>query len=429
MTAARTVRRTLTLRGEIPVPSDKSITHRAVLFSALAKGRSVVRRPLDAADCRSTLACVNALGCDVSADGDEWTISGPGLKALTPPAAALDCGNSGTTMRLLAGILAAQSFESTMMGDASLSRRPMDRIARPLEAMGAVVGLREGKYAPLVLGGGAGLRAIEWSNPISSAQVKSCVLLAGLHCDGVMRYAEPIASRDHTERMLESCGAPVERRDGEIIFRGPFEPPAREWDVPGDFSSAAFFLAAATLIRGADVRLPAVNLNPTRTGFLRLMTRIGARIDVAERRSSGEPTGDLRVRGGAPMRAFLMDGAEVPALIDEIPILAVVASQIEGVSELRGLGELRVKETDRLQAVAANLRAMGVAVEELPDGMRVHGGAPLKGAAVDAFGDHRIAMAFAVAGLIADGETTIQGADAVDISYPSFWADLARLCA
>ena len=412
------------------VPGDKSISHRAVLFSALASTPLTLEHLAPGADVKSTAACLEALGLQrtVGADG---SLRVQGRGTLRPPSAPLDCGNSGTTMRLLSGLVAGAGVPATLDGDASLRRRPMARVLAPLRAMGAqAVGTRtlKDECAPLHFSGGA-LQGRAHQLSVASAQVKSCLVLAGLHAAGVTSIREPEPSRDHTERMLQAWGAPLRvAPDGtlqvERLTRPLVLPPRLR--VPGDPSSAAFFVGAAVLVPGGSVRCTGVDVNPTRTGFLRVLARMGAEVRLeAGPDEAGDPVATLHVRGGARLRSTTIHPAEVPSLLDEVPLLAVVASQAEGVTRLSGAAELRVKESDRLRQVCQALRAMGVDVEETEDGFAVQGPARLQGTYLDAAGDHRIAMAFAVAGLVADGETTLDGAEWADISYPGFFAELS----
>ncbi len=416
------------LSGTLRVPPDKSITHRSVLLSALASGVSTIKNPLEAEDCLSTASCIEALGCRVEKSKGLWKVHGKGLWGFKKPAAPLNCGNSGTTMRLLSGILAGQDFETELFGDASLSSRPMDRISKPLEEMGARFNMKNGRFAPFKIQGTKVLRPIHWRNPVASAQVKSAVLLAGLHAEGETSFEEPSTSRDHTERMLGAAGAHVSVAGFRASVKGPANLKPQEWIVPGDFSSAAFFIAAALLVDGADVTLEEVNMNPTRTGFLTVLQSMGAKIAIENKRDvGGEPVADLIVKGKADLRPAKIDENIVPQLIDEIPVLAVVATQARGTSILRGIEELRVKETDRIAAIAANLRALGANVQEEKAGLIIEGPTPLHGAVVDARSDHRIAMSMAVASLIAHHETTISGSESVAISFPHFWDLLHKL--
>ncbi len=414
-------------QGRVRVPSDKSLTHRAVLFSSLAKGVSTIENPLAAADCLSTLSCVEQLGCGVEKKGNIWKVQGPGLWGYKKPSGHLDCGNSGTTMRLLSGILAAQDFTSVMKGDASLSSRPMDRVSVPLTAMGAKFDMKDGKYAPFKITGTKKIKPIQWVNPVASAQVKSAVLLAGLHAAGETSFTEPSLSRDHTERMLESCGVSVKREVTKYSVTGPASLAPHDWVIPGDFSSAAFFIVAALLTGDSDVVLESVNMNPTRVGLLKVLESMGAQFKVTPLTTEGEPMANISVRGRQHLTSGKVDQTTAPHLIDEIPILAVAATQAMGTTIIRGVEELRVKETDRLKAMTQNLTAMGAKIKEEPAGLVIEGPTRLHGAVVGSFEDHRIAMSMAVAALIAEGETVIKGADCVNISFPTFWEILNRL--
>lgn len=410
------------LSGRVRVPGDKSVAHRCALFASIAEGESRIVHFPEAADPRTTLACVQALGTEVRADDDGILIvQGRGLRGWSEPAADLDCGNSGTTMRLLAGLLAGQPFPTRLVGDASLQSRPMKRIADPLAEMGALVSMTAGK-APLSITG-APLKAMTYRLPVASAQVKSAVLLAGLYADGDTTVVESKPSRDHTERML---GLDVLEMGGErhVSVSGGHEIAARTWAVPGDFSAASFFLVAATIVPNSLLKLNGVGMNPSRTGLVGVLRAMGADIKVTnERVLGGEPIADLTVRS-APLQAVTVGGAIVPNLIDEIPILAVAAAAAEGKTVIRDAAELRVKETDRIDAMTAGLKAMGVHITEQPDGMTIRGPGKLRGATVEARHDHRIAMALAVAGLVAEGTTTIEGASVASISFPRFWEEL-----
>ncbi len=425
------------------MPGDKSISHRAAIISALAAegGRSRLTNYSTSADCASTLACLSALGVTVERDGTNVEIEGRGTR-WTPragePSAPLDCGNSGTTMRLLAGLLAGQPFTSTLTGDASLRSRPMKRIIEPLELMGARVSSEAGR-APLRIEGHATLASIRYALPVASAQVKSCLLLAGLNAVGRSEIIEARgATRDHTERLLSLFGARVQTEmktyEGctvpHVSLQTPANLTAHDCRIACDISSAAFFMAAAALLPGSELTLPGVGLNPSRTEILHTLQRLGARVSVAdERAESGEVVGELRVRGGLTPQtaaatatgANVLRGELIAGLIDELPILSVVGTQIEGGLEIRDASELRVKETDRIGAMVKNLRALGAEVEEYEDGMRIEGRANLRGARLESFGDHRIAMACAVAALICEGESELVGADSVAISFPEFF--------
>ncbi|HYG11780.1 MAG TPA: 3-phosphoshikimate 1-carboxyvinyltransferase [Pyrinomonadaceae bacterium] len=429
------------LRGRVRVPGDKSISHRAAIIAALARagGRSRLTNYSTSADCASTLACLSALGVRIGREGNAVEVEGAGTRAKRAPREPLDCGNSGTTMRLLAGLLAGQPFTSTLTGDASLRSRPMKRIIEPLELMGARVSSEDGR-APLCVEGRAPLTPIRYVLPVASAQVKSCILLAGLNAGGRTEVVEARgATRDHTERLLALFGAHVRTELKEHEGRpAPFvalETPAsllpQDCNIAGDISSAAFFVAAAALLPGSDLTLAEVGLNRTRTGILDTLQRLGADVVVADRRAeSGEEVGELRVRGHdgglAPQAAGanVIRGELIANLIDELPILCVVGTQVEGGLEIRDAAELRVKETDRIGAMVRNLRALGAEVEEYADGLSVRGRTRLRGARLESFGDHRIAMACAVAALISEGESELTGAEAVAVSFPEFFTML-----
>ena len=425
MSRAVTIEPTVALAGRVALPADKSISHRAAILAALAEGESEIVGFSDAADPRSTLACLHALGVDTREAEGSLFVRGVGPHGFRAPEAPLDCGNAGTTMRLLAGVLAGQPFASVLTGDASLSRRPMDRIAEPLRLLGARVTLTEG-HAPVRIGGGQ-LRGVEYRLPVASAQVKSCVLLAGLLADGATTVIEPVPTRDHTERML---GLPAFDLGGErrITVEGGLRPRPGLWVVPRDFSAAAFFLVAGSVVPNATVVLAQVGLNPTRAALLDVLRAMGAHIEVTnERERAGEPIGDLRAHAPGGLVGVDVGGALVPNLIDEVPALAVAAACAEGRTVIRDAAELRHKETDRLAATAAFLRAMGVTVEERADGLVIEGGRPLRGATVESEGDHRIAMAAAVAALVATGPTTIRDAGCVTVSFPRFFDELDAL--
>lgn len=410
----------------VRVPGDKSIGHRAVMLSAIADGTSRVTGLSGGEDNRSTIACFRALGVRIEDAGPgAVVVHGAGLRgALRAPAGDLDCGNSGTTMRLLAGILAGRPVRARMVGDASLSRRPMRRVVEPLVAMGAdLTAEGEGGRPPLAVRGG-GLRGIEWTTAVASAQVKSAILLAGLTADGATTVREPAASRDHTERMLRRRGVSLAVEGLTVRLEPAGRLAALDVAVPGDPSSAAFALAAAALVSPAGVTVEAVGTNPTRTGFVDALAAMGAAISVeAAQDAGGEPTGALRCARSA-LRGALVSGDLIPRLIDEVPVLAVLATQAAGETTIRDAAELRVKESDRIAVVAAHLRAMGAEVDELPDGMTVAGGSRLHGAHLQSHGDHRIAMAGAIAALVATGETVIDGVECVETSYPGFLAML-----
>lgn len=382
-----------------------------------------------AEDCLSTASCIEALGIKIERSPKKWTVHGQGLWGFKKPKDPLNCGNSGTTMRLISGILSAQDFNSELMGDASLSKRPMNRVTEPLSQMGAKLELTDSKFAPIRITGTKQLSPIHWKNKVASAQVKSAVLLAALHAKGESIFEEPTLSRDHTERMLAACGVPLERKGSTITLRGPSALKAQNWVVPGDISSAAFFLVGGLIVPGASIRLKAVNMNPTRTGILDVLAGANAHIKIENQRTvGGEPMADLVMEEQTTLNPINIDEALSPRLIDEIPILAVAAALAKGTSVFSGLEELRFKETDRLKAIAVNLTAMGAKVEEKKDGLIIHGPTQLRGATINSFDDHRIAMAFAIAGLVAKGDTTIHNSECVAISFPSFWDQLNDLC-
>jgi 3-phosphoshikimate 1-carboxyvinyltransferase len=416
-----------TASGQIRVPGDKSISHRYAMLAAIADGVSTIDNYSPGADCASTLACLRGLGVDVSraADG-RLRIAGRGAHGLAAPSEPLDAGNSGTTMRLLSGILAAQPFRSQIGGDASLSRRPMRRVIEPLTRMGAAIGSHDGK-PPLTIDGAA-LAGIEWQPEVPSAQVKSCVLLAGLRASGETTVIETAETRDHTERAFAEFGVRATRNGSRISVRGGQALQARALRVPGDISSAAFWMALAAGTPGASIVIEDVGLNPSRTGVLEILKRAGAALETESRGTEGgEPSGAIRVGFGTP-RSFAIDPEDVPGVIDEIPALAALASLMPHGTGLtvRGAAELRVKESDRISALAHGLRALGSEIEEYEDGFTLVS-RPLRGATVDAVGDHRLAMAFAIAATGAASPTTINGASSVDVSYPGFFDELRRL--
>ncbi|MEP6820039.1 MAG: 3-phosphoshikimate 1-carboxyvinyltransferase [bacterium] len=413
------------LRGELRLPGDKSISHRAALIASLARGESVLENFSSAQDCAATLDCLQALGVQVVRNDSSVVITGAGASGFEEPAQILNAQNSGTTMRLLAGILAGQAFPTTITGDESLLSRPMMRVAEPLQLMGAEVELESSGCAPIRINGYRPLRPINYQLPIPSAQIKSAVLLAGLFSDGITTVEEPTQTRDHTERLLREFGAPVERGGNVISIRGGVELHSRKLLVPGDISSAAFFIAVAVSLPGSDLFIRDIGLNPTRTAFLSTLRTIGAEISVSdERLEGGEPVGSLRVRGVvlSTTPKLEVSGGEVSNLIDELPLLAFLAASLGGEMTLRDAGELRVKESDRIVATVANLGRMGVQVEEHVDGWDVKGTGKLHGANLSAFGDHRIAMGCAVAALSATGLSQIEGAaNSVAVSLPEFW--------
>ena len=422
----------LSLTGRVRVPGDKSISHRALMLGALATGDTTIRGLLLGEDPRSTAACFRAMGAKIGELNDaEVTVKGIGLGALLEPTTVLDAGNSGTTMRLMLGILASHRDRVfTVTGDASLRSRPMGRVINPLRQMGAQIWGRNGDtLAPLAVRGTA-LQPIHYRSPIASAQVKSCILLAGLMTEGETTVSEPSLSRDHSERMFRAFGADI-RVDPDRISAtvvGPATLTGRPVIVPGDISSAAFWLVAAAIVPGSDLVVENVGINPTRTGVLDALRQMGANLTLEnERDAAGEPVADIRARYG-PLTGCDLSGDLIPRAIDEIPILAVAATAASGTTTIRDAAELRVKESDRLAATASELGRMGAAISERPDGLEIIGGAPLRGATVDSYTDHRIAMALAIAALTAQGTTAIDRAEAAAISYPTFTATLATLC-
>lgn len=404
------------MRGALRPPSDKSLTHRAYLLAAAATDASLIREPLQGEDCNATLNSLEAMGLRREDVGDGSVRLIPAAEWHSP-LEQLDCGNSGTTMRLLAGMIASRPIEAMLVGDASLSRRPMSRIAAPLREMGAQI---EGERAPLKIRGGA-LRGICHRSPVASAQVKSCLLLAGLRAEGETRVIEPSPSRDHTERMLRALGVAIEAAGTEVWVRGGQTFGGFEFQVPADISSAAFWLVAAIVLPDSKVSLKSVGLNSSRTGILDVLQQVGGGVRVESGPTQlGEPTGDVVAWHHGPLQAFEIGGRLVPRLIDEIPVLAVLATQCEGRTTIRDAAELRVKESDRIGKVVDGLRSMGARIEELEDGMSIEGPTRLSGTTIDASGDHRIAMSFAVAGMIADSPTMINGAESIMTSYPDF---------
>jgi len=416
------------------LPGDKSISHRYAMLAALAEGTSELRHYSAAADCHSTLACMQALGAEVKTEKDTVRLTGHGVHGLRESRKPLDAENSGTTMRLLVGILSGQKFSSKLTGDASLQKRPMKRVVAPLREMGADIRAREDNFAPLEIGS-AKLHAIDYKMPMASAQVKSAVLLAGLFADGATSVTEPTRTRDHTELALEEFGVHVEKHGRTIHVHGlagnhgnaQLRP--RSLDVPGDLSSAVFFIAAASLLPDSNILIHNVGLNPTRTAILDLFAEMGASVSMVSLKTShGEVIGDLSVKGAA-LKGGVIEGSRIPLVIDELPMLAALGPYTELGIEIRDAAELRVKESDRIAALAENLRRMGAKVEERPDGLRVEGrkAGRLHGAEIEPRGDHRIAMAFAIAALAADGPTVIRDADCAAVSFPTFFQELDRM--
>jgi 3-phosphoshikimate 1-carboxyvinyltransferase len=423
--SAVTVQPAARVAGELAVPGDKSIAHRALMLAALGEGESWIHGLPQGEDVLATVGCLRALGANLQRSGTTARIRGEGLRSFATPHGPLDCANSGTTMRLLLGLLAGSAVSATLDGDVSLRQRPMDRVIDPLRTMGAKIESRDGR-APLAVTG-ASLQGRRIALRVPSAQVKSALLLAGLSASGPTTVVEPVATRDHMERLLRAMGTDVDATVEGVVIR-PSHQPLRpiELSVPGDFSSAAFWMAAAALRPGWSVIIGDVGINPTRTAFLTLLRSMGAEVKVDGPSTDVEPSGALTVTGHG-LRAIVLGAADVAAAIDEIPALLVLATQAEGVTTIDGAGELRVKESDRIATMAEGLRRMGAIVEERPDGVSVKGPTPLRGAAVESHGDHRVAMALAVAALVASGPTTIEGADCVAVSYPDFFSQLREL--
>ena len=414
------------LRGELTVPGDKSISHRAVMFGSLAQGTTRITHFLEGADCLSTISCFRKMGVDIERNASEILVHGKGLHGLSAPSEILDVGNSGTTTRLISGILAGQSFTSELNGDASIQSRPMKRIMTPLQSMGAdIVSIKGNGCAPLRITGKP-LQAVHYQSPVASAQVKSCVLLAGMYADGITRVTEPVLSRNHTEIMLNYLGARVTSQGTTASIEPEPVLRAREIQVPGDISSAAYFIAAGLLTPNSQIFLRNVGINPTRDGILKVCRAMGADITLLNVNEEGEPVADLLIHS-SQLHGTTVEGSIIPTLIDEIPMIAVMAAFAEGTTVIRDAAELKVKESDRIAVVTEGLRRMGADIQPTEDGMIIHGGKPLQGAKINSYLDHRIAMSFAVAGTICDGTMDIVGGNCVNISYPEFYKDLYSL--
>ena len=415
------------LRGELAVPGDKSISHRSVMFGALSEGITEAENFLTGADCLSTISCFRQMGISVEQNGTSVVVHGKGLHGLTRPSGIIDAGNSGTTVRLLSGILAGQPFDSMITGDASIQKRPMKRVMTPLSQMGAsITSVHENGCAPLQIKGSP-LHGIHYLSPVASAQVKSCVLLAGLYADTPTSVTEPAISRNHSELMLRYFGADIQCEGTTSTVLPDPRLVGQKVNVPGDISSAAYFIAAALLVPGSEVLLKNVGINPTRDGMLRVVRAMGGDVTLVNENTDGaEPCADLLIRSSS-LHATTIEGELIPTLIDELPVIAVLAAFAEGTTVIKDAAELKVKESDRIAVMAENLKRMGADVEPTDDGMIIHGGRPLHGATINPYLDHRIAMSFAVAALAADGKTEIQDADCVKISYPGFYTDLEGL--
>lgn len=414
------------LRGEVTVPGDKSISHRAVMFGSLAEGTTEVINFLQGADCLSTIDCFRKMGIPIENTPGHILIHGKGLKGLQAPDGVLDTGNSGTTTRLISGILAAQPFAATLTGDASIRKRPMRRIIEPLSMMGADIRSINGNdCAPLCITG-MPLHGIHYHSKVASAQVKSAILLAGLYADGITKVTEPVLSRNHSEIMLNYFGASLLTEGTTVTVRPHPTLLGQKVCVPGDISSAAYFIAAGLLVPGAEILIRNVGINPTRDGILKVARAMGGNITYLNRNDDGEPTADLLVKHST-LHGITIEGAIIPTLIDELPVISVMAAYAEGTTTIKDAAELKVKESDRIDVMVQYLSAMGCDITGTQDGMVIHGGKPLHGAVIDPHMDHRVAMSFAVASLIADGSTEITGSDVVTVSYPNFYEDLHRL--
>ncbi|MCK4248271.1 MAG: 3-phosphoshikimate 1-carboxyvinyltransferase [Candidatus Omnitrophica bacterium] len=428
-----TLSKTCSLKGRISVPGDKSISHRAVILGSIAEGTTRIRNFLESDDCLNTIKAFQSMGLKIEKTGpSEVIVQGRGLYGLSPAPKQIYLGNSGTSMRLLLGLLSGQKFKSTLTGDESLSNRPMKRVVDPLKTMGALISGPRGNYAPLKTGGSK-LSGIKYKLPVASAQVKSALLLAGLYAKGAVKVVEPIICRDHTERMLKYCGASLKeekkKKGKEIILIPGSSLKPMDIDVPGDISSAAFFIVAGLIVPRSRVLLKNVGLNPTRTGIIDVLKRMGAHLEIKNRtRVCGEPRGDILVRS-SKLKGVRISGKIIPRLIDELPIIMVAACAAQGRTVIKDAAELRVKETDRITSMAVNLKALGATLEPAVDGMIIQGSRKLKGTKVKSFGDHRTAMSLAVAGLIARGRTIIEDTECVNTSFPEFFKLLRSLSA
>ncbi len=409
------------LKGEIKIPGDKSISHRGVMFGAISEGITELTGFLDGADCRSTIGCFKAMGIDINQENDHVIIHGKGLHGLKKPSAMLDVGNSGTTTRLISGILAGQSFVSSLNGDESIQKRPMGRIITPLTLMGANIrSIKDNGCAPLEIGGSK-LKSIHYNSPVSSAQVKSCILLAGLYAEGTTSVTEPVISRNHTELMLSGFGADIKSQGLTASIVGGPKLVGQKIDVPGDISSAAYFIVAGLICPNSDLLIKNVNTNPTRAGIVKVAKAMGGNIELLnERIVSGEPVADIHV-STSNLKGCEVSGDIIPTLIDEIPVIAVMAACADGTTIIKDASELKVKESDRIATVTENLKNMGCDITPTEDGMIINGGTPLKATTVNTYLDHRIAMSFAIAGLVAEGETTFDDEKCCQISYPDFF--------
>lgn len=413
------------LSGEITVPGDKSISHRALMAGSLTRGRTSVKGLPDSDDCNYTMAAFKEMGIAIKKDGDITTIEGKGLRGLTEPSGAIYTGNSGTTMRLLSGILAGQDFEATLAGDAGISSRPMKRIVEPLSKMGVDIKARDGEYPPLIIRGGT-VKPITYKMPIPSAQIKSAVLFAGLYAKGVTKVIEDFKSRDHTERMLKYFGADIKMGGRSVSLKGGRELGARTLEIPGDISSASFFLVGALILKGSKIKIKNVSINPTRAVILKVLSKMGGRIKVSNKKNSFEPSGDV-IAESRPTRGIIINKSMIPGIIDELPIIFVLAALSKGRTIVRGAAELKVKETDRIRSMQENLKAMGADFSIKGDEIIIEGVPELRPARLKSFGDHRTCMAMAIAALAAKGQSVIEGAESVSKSFPEFFDILNNL--
>ena len=414
------------LHGEVTIPGDKSISHRAVMFGSLAKGTTEVRNFLQGADCLSTIDCFRKLGIEIENTPDKILIHGKGLNGLSAPAVTLDTGNSGTTTRLISGILAAQPFETTLTGDASIQKRPMKRIIEPLSMMGAdIISINGNDCAPLRITGKP-LHGIDYHSKVASAQVKSAILLAGLYADGETKVSEPVISRNHSEIMLSYFGADVHTEGKTAIIKPQPDLTAQFVNVPGDISSAAYFIAAGLIVPNSEILIKNVGINPTRDGILKVAIEMGGDITLLNQNLDGEPTADILVKSSS-LHGITIEGDIIPTLIDELPIINIMAAVADGTTIIKDAAELKVKESNRIDVMVENLSAMGAQITGTDDGMIIEGGKELHGSVIETYADHRIAMSFAIAALITDGETIINGRNVVNISYPTFYEDLSKL--
>ncbi len=414
------------LHGEVTIPGDKSISHRAVMFGSIADGLTEVTNFLQGADCLSTISCFRKLGIEIENTPDKISVHGKGLHGLSAPSSVLDVGNSGTTMRLISGILAAQPFETELTGDASIQKRPMRRIMDPLSMMGAdIVSINNNDCAPLRIKGGK-IKGINYHSKVASAQVKSAILLAGLYAEEETRVSEPVISRNHSEIMLRYFGADVRSEDNTAILMPHAHLNGQPVKVPGDISSAAYFIAAGLCVPNSEILIKNVGINPTRDGILKVALAMGGNITLLNENHDGEPTADLLVKSSS-LHGITIEGDIIPTLIDEIPIINIMAAAADGTTVIKDAAELKVKESNRIEVMVKYLSDMGVKITGTEDGMIIEGGRPMHGTVIDSHLDHRIAMSFSIASLLADGETTIKGSEVINVSYPSFYHDLKTL--